>query len=306
MNNPLKYTDPDGEWVHLAIGAVIGGLQGYNIGKQAGLKGWKLIAATIAGAGIGAATGGIANGVATSGAAFAQTTAIAVGSHFNSIGMMALGSAVGVEVPYNLSIGVASITASSNGIEFGYLGKKGNSFMQNLGYGLGAFANISDVYGFAKGAYANSSKPTGDVSLTTKNDPIGHNALIDENGNTLVSVGPDKGNLPPSNKDLLLKSQPNGTNRWDNYSVDVDKFSVTKIDIKNVRVDKINNFANSELQNFNYGIFKWNGYSCVSACSKALLQGGVFNIPFLGHPSILQLQMVARQNAYLSYQFQNF
>ena len=25
LNNPMKYTDPDGEWVHLAIGAIIGG-----------------------------------------------------------------------------------------------------------------------------------------------------------------------------------------------------------------------------------------------------------------------------------------
>ena len=25
LNNPLKYTDPDGEWVHLVVGAVIGG-----------------------------------------------------------------------------------------------------------------------------------------------------------------------------------------------------------------------------------------------------------------------------------------
>nr|MBP8603300.1 hypothetical protein [Bacteroidaceae bacterium] len=26
LNNPLKYTDPDGEWVHIVVGAVVGGV----------------------------------------------------------------------------------------------------------------------------------------------------------------------------------------------------------------------------------------------------------------------------------------
>lgn len=26
LNNPLKYNDPDGEWIHLLIGAIVGGV----------------------------------------------------------------------------------------------------------------------------------------------------------------------------------------------------------------------------------------------------------------------------------------
>ncbi len=65
MNNPLSYTDPDGQWVHIVIGAAAGGL--INLGMKAfqgkihnfgdGLKAFGVGA--VAG-GVGAATGGAA------------------------------------------------------------------------------------------------------------------------------------------------------------------------------------------------------------------------------------------------------
>ena len=57
LNNPMVYTDPSGEFVHLVIGAAIGGIQGYMIGKSAGLEGSKLFLTTLLGAGVGALTG---------------------------------------------------------------------------------------------------------------------------------------------------------------------------------------------------------------------------------------------------------
>ncbi len=65
-NNPLVYTDPDGEWIHLAIGAVLGGISGWQIGKAQGAKGWEMAGYIFAGAGIGIVTSGLAETVATS------------------------------------------------------------------------------------------------------------------------------------------------------------------------------------------------------------------------------------------------
>lgn len=59
MNNPLKYTDPDGEWIQYLIGGLMGAWNGYSIGKAAGLKGWDLAWSAIGGAAVGVATAGI-------------------------------------------------------------------------------------------------------------------------------------------------------------------------------------------------------------------------------------------------------
>ena len=49
-----------------------------------------------------------------------------------------------------MSFGVASYNFTSG--EWGYLGKKGNSALENIGYGLGALANLSDILaGFTPG-----------------------------------------------------------------------------------------------------------------------------------------------------------
>ena len=56
-NNPLKYTDPDGEFVHLIIGAIIGGYTGYKIGKANGATGWSMFGYIAGGAAIGTLAG---------------------------------------------------------------------------------------------------------------------------------------------------------------------------------------------------------------------------------------------------------
>lgn len=48
FNNPLKYTDPDGEWVHFVVGAVVGGIDGAIVGSQNGAKGWDMFAYIVA------------------------------------------------------------------------------------------------------------------------------------------------------------------------------------------------------------------------------------------------------------------
>jgi RHS repeat-associated protein len=92
LNNPLIYTDPDGEWIHIVIGAAVGGvinltvkaIQGKIDNFGDGLMAFGIGAA--AGA-IGAATGGaafIAAGGGTAGAGGVQPALSAVwwGQHF--------------------------------------------------------------------------------------------------------------------------------------------------------------------------------------------------------------------------------
>ena len=59
MNNPLKYTDPDGEWIQFLVGGLLGAWNGYSIAKAAGLKGWDMAWSIIGGAAVGVATAGI-------------------------------------------------------------------------------------------------------------------------------------------------------------------------------------------------------------------------------------------------------
>ncbi len=68
LNNPLKYTDPDGEWVHVIAGALIGGfingIMHANKGPEGFFKGFAIGA--VAGA-VTAATGGLAAGAFATG-----------------------------------------------------------------------------------------------------------------------------------------------------------------------------------------------------------------------------------------------
>jgi hypothetical protein len=60
-NNPVMLVDPDGHWVWMAVGALIGGVSSYKSAKSRGLKGWKLWGSVAIGAGLGA-IGGIGSG----------------------------------------------------------------------------------------------------------------------------------------------------------------------------------------------------------------------------------------------------
>jgi RHS repeat-associated protein len=59
-NNPMKYVDPDGEFVWMVpvlIGAIIGGYSGYKIGKAKGAEGWSMAGYIFGGAVIGGVAG---------------------------------------------------------------------------------------------------------------------------------------------------------------------------------------------------------------------------------------------------------
>ena len=91
----------------------------------------------------------------------------------------------GGKTDITLSFGFASFNFTSG--EFGYLFKKGNSFMETLGYSFGALANIADILvGFNSGS----------VELRTENDPL-YSKAVYAAGNPIIR------------KDLIGHSQLN-------------------------------------------------------------------------------------------------
>ncbi len=283
-NNPITLVDPDGEEAVTAaiiIGAVVGAYFGgvsanggqYNPGKWDFESGrtWGYL---LGGAVTGAVSGGVGASVAAGGGAFASTMGIVVGSSINSFGTLLY---TGGESDFSVSFGVGSYNFSEG--KFGYLGKKGNSALENIGYGLGALANVSDVLaGF---------KPE-DVQLNTeKSDAIGHSALTKvgetDPKNSLVSVGPAPGGKWIYNP---LKFQK-GTNHWKNY-VNAGK-DVSKVVVKGVNLKTITNYGNHLNKGVNYNLYF---SSCVNHTARALTLAGV---PSIGiHPFILNAQLYLR------------
>jgi RHS repeat-associated protein len=132
-NNPVSGVDPDGQWVNFAIGAVLGGFSGYQLGKSQGAKGWGMAGYIFGGAAIGAATVGIGNAVlgsfsaaATSGMTLGQSvlaygTTGAVSGAFGGGAMAALGG-------QDVGRGIL------NGVLFGAAGGVLSGGLQHLGF----------------------------------------------------------------------------------------------------------------------------------------------------------------------------
>jgi RHS repeat-associated protein len=121
-NNPLKYTDPDGEWVHLVVGAVIGGIVNWAVnGAQFNAKGLGYF-------GVGALAGGLSAGI---GAGFGT---LAAGS-----GSFSFMSATGLTAA---GFGPGAAAGAGAGFTSGFVTGTGNSLMQgeklkqSLGKGL--------------------------------------------------------------------------------------------------------------------------------------------------------------------------
>lgn len=300
INNPLKYTDPSGEifftaatliasaftgggslaLLPMAIGADLGMWQGGAMANGTGnpFK-WNYGSAQTwgymtGGAAIGAASGSAANAIANSGMAFANTAAIVGGSSINSIGTAVLS---GGQADLSVGFGFGSYNLSTG--EFGYLGKKGNGTMENIGYGLGALANVADALaGFNPG----------EVQLNTESsDLLGHSAITNVGEtdfyNSIVSVGPETGGKWILNP-LKFK---NGTNNWGNYVTSGD--DVMKAIVKGVNYKTISKYGLYLDKGVNYNLYFG---SCVNHTARALTISGV---PSLGiHPYILHSQMYLR------------
>ena len=278
MNNPMVYVDPDGEFVFIPIliGAAIGAYTGYKIADARGydMGDWQTWGYMAGGAVVGGVSGYLSYAVATSGMAYANTAAIMTGSFTNSVGMSIVS---GGQSPVSISFGAASYDITNN--EWGYIGKKGNSTLENIGYGLGALANLSDI---AAGFHP------GDVELRTENstesqgykDKIGH-TQINKDGEILIDYGPTRP------LDSYTEAVP-GTNSYERGNLLSEGYD--PVQIKGVNVQTLRSYANN--LNTNPGNYSFWGNSCTQQASRALNLSGVFNIGL--HPYLLQGQMYLR------------
>ncbi|MCY7327103.1 MAG: hypothetical protein LH618_00985, partial [Saprospiraceae bacterium] len=141
LNNPLRFTDPDGEFIFLAfaIGILATAIQASqgNIGGPVSFFG--TFAANFGASALGA-------GIASSGAMFANTLAIA-GSSFT--GSLATDIFTNSKSGVSISAGFASYSFTDN--EFNYFGKRGNSVMENICFGFGSLANVQDLVAWNNG-----------------------------------------------------------------------------------------------------------------------------------------------------------
>lgn len=285
LNNPMSFTDPSGEivWAPIIIGAAVGAYMGgtmansnpnpfeWNFGSG---KTWGYM---LGGAVVGGVSGAIGAGISSSGIAFANTLAIVNSSIWYSVGTaMYTNGATDVSVNF----GFASYNFSQQ--EWGYLGKKGNSFADNLGYTLGAIQNVADLLaGF---------KP-GEVQLATEHsDMIGHSAIT-EVGETnpdksIISFGPDYAAYNKNGKSFSdPTSRFGGDAQWSNHIGETD-----------VWIDQISGVNVNRLEQYGQWTksFKYNVYysSCVNHTARGLTLSGV---PAIGiHPAFLRFQIYLR------------
>ena len=302
LNNPLKYTDESGElwWLVPAIGAVFGAYSGgvmanggsYNPLKwnyQSG-KTWRYM---LYGGLAGAASAWYGGVIAESEGFMANTMGLIVSSASYSMYTYAY---TGGQTPISVNFGFASYDFTND--RWGFLGKKGNKWYENVGYGLGALANLSDAVSLLRGGGKNidiNSKHVPDE----EGDIWGHSSATYksvENGeakvNTIISVGPDTevrtidalGNKL-SISQLYKNSIKGAKTYWDTY-----------FGAKGTWTVRLNNISTTAMSKYASSINRWDLLfnSCVGHTSRALWGAGVPNI-YLLHPHLLNAQLLIRQ-----------
>jgi len=229
----------------------------------------------------GAVVGGVSGyagwAIAGSGIPMANTAAIAGASFTNSVGTYMY---TGGQTPITMSFGVA-LYDFTNG-EFGYLGKKGNSALENIGYGFGALANLSDMVSLLRGGGQNIKVNS---AKTTKDDWWGHSSITDENGQRLVSIGPDSPVQKAASLSDTWQNSIKGAKLWDTYLGEKGTWSL-----------ELNNVSTTAISKYASGITRWDLLlnSCVGHTTRALWSAGIPTIYAL-HPHMLNLQLLIRQ-----------
>jgi RHS repeat-associated protein len=280
-NNPMKYTDPDGNFVFLGLPVLFWAIAAYTAVGSAMVMTGHNTSQSFTAAVAAAATVASIGLTSTIGSSFAgNTLSLTMGSATTSSAVFVASSGRSELV---VNFGAASYNFSKN--ELGYLAKKGNSVSENIGYTVGALVNTSDVL---------AGVNPGDIELQTENmsdgnskDLIGHSQL-NHNGEVLVDFGPTGD---------WSKFEP-GRNDWINYASD-GKYNLVNempgnqyrpVKISGVNLNRMNRISTK--LNSDPGIYNVLTRSCSSTASRALTLSGV---PAVGiHPYILHGQMYLR------------
>ena len=310
LNNPLKYVDPDGEEFltsaiiigSLLVGAYSGGVLTNGVEYNPMKWDWSS-SNTYDGIFLGGIFGGLSGfagvSIAGMGFAFCNTASIAASSLIYSTGMHWTGKCTNFDYGISLGIGVASFDFTHG--KLGYLGKRGNSTLQNIGYGFGALANLQDlVAGF------NGTK----IQVKSRKELAGHSELgeysnngIYQDGDILVSVGPyvrfrseDQAVIQamrnkmsfaandgvawelPFAKATLTGNSVSGINIPMTQQND-SQFVTTLNNVNGKLLHKMTNDLNMGRNLINTGNLKYGLlYGCVNYTSRALAFSGVLNI----------------------------
>ena len=246
----------------------------------------------------GAAIGGLsaygAAGITSISSIMPNLRRTIAGFFYSSIGMAVLS---GGRVSPNINFGLASVDLGSG--EWNYLGKKGNKWYEDLSYGVAAFGNLSDLWSIYKGSYNSTSH----VELQTD----GHSQIYNPEDGKTFSWG-----AYTENGDYIEHTIPNffkehkPTTNYTNSKVGPFERSVR---INKINLEGYNSYINSVPkagQMYRMGLlFPIKNMHCAIAASRALLNGGVFNLPVLRIPLLLDMQMRIRDYVYISYSLKN-
>jgi hypothetical protein len=315
-NNPIANIDPDGEFIFTTLALLIPGAQplipfaiGADIGMWSGgsmangtanpLKWdwssgrtWGYMAA---GATVGAASGGVADAVAASGMPFANTMSLLASSLTNSVGTYIY---TGSQTDLTLSVGVASFNLNTQ--ELGFLGKKGNTFGEDVGYAFGALSNIQDAFAGFEGTK---------IDVHAKKETAGHNWITNKTKSIDISVGPESSfpwkqvegsgffNRMRDDINWAIAQAPRQAGKY---------YATTSADISHAWSIRLNNVNSKVLKDitknikkgigFGGGSLKYGfGYGCVSYVGKSLARAGVLTLPINLFPVLLNTQLAIRQ-----------
>jgi len=162
---------------------------------------------------------------------------------------------------------------------------------EKIGYGFGALANIQDAFSLFSGGGQN-------INVNSKHIPDedgdiwGHSSITDENGKTLVSVGPDS----PVD---VYDAEGNKLSVYQIYKNSIkgaDTEWATHFGEKGTWTVRLNNVSTVAIKNYSSRITRWDLLlnSCVGHTTRALWRAGIPTL-YAFHPHMLNLQLLIRQ-----------
>lgn len=297
LNNPLKYTDPRGESIvgGIIIGSIIGAYSGGVLANEGILnpgkwkwesdKTWGYMTGGLL---TGALSGAIGAAIASSSIPMANTLSIMGGSLTNSLGTYTY---TGGKTDITMSFGFCSYNFTTK--KWNTLGMKGNCFLEDIGYALGAMGNLGDVLMLGRNI--------GDVDVITDPHGEGHSSIVRKNsiGRKIYQTDENKGivfdndkiiSVGPDNSDVRSWLWKRGHNKWYTHAADNYIWRET-IKLNKNHLYKYASFLD-ELERSGKLIYSAPLSSCVTHASIALNLSGILNIGI--HPVVLHTQLYLR------------